>query len=178
MKTARLSVILSPFRRHPPCRKLQWWGGKKDWQRCLREEVSECAGEDVVWRIHMCIIKRSGEQSNREGTRGESGSCRLIKRERERERGEERTETSSTPASICRRLDLPEHSCWAASECLWSQSLSDRPRECLSVDCTQECSSNYAQVCLQLFCFEGLTACAQDLTQHPWSPAIFGIPSH
>lgn len=52
----------------------------------------------------MCVeerdLSREGEQSSREGTRGENGSCRLIEREKER------AETSSTTASICRLLDL------------------------------------------------------------------------
>lgn len=87
-----------------------WMGvGGGDLQRCLREEVSECVGEDVVWRIHVCIRKRFKWRAEQQ--RRDQGREWELQADKERERGEERAETSSTPASICRRSDPPEHSC-------------------------------------------------------------------
>lgn len=113
-------------------------------------------GEGVVV-CRMCVedgaLSREAEQRRRHGGgRVWAADCQG--------RGAETNGTSETVGSLS---DLPEHSCSAAA--------STRGGTCLGPGDT----SPYSPVSGAA---EGSTTFHLDLTQHPWSPANCGIPSH
>lgn len=107
------------------------------------------------------------EQACRGGSKECGGCCGAVnvcRRQRFKRRGravekplwrESVWATSSVSGSVASLSDLPKHGCWAPSDCAHKPVFT-----CFGC------------------CCEGSTTFTLDLTPHPWSPAICGIPSH